>query len=107
MIGPSLNLAFGEKTVEAWHLTDRLDLVKEITGKLGDKLAIKDPGRLQQGVLSVNERSGLLALHALLREVDPQHAKLGLHRVPTYTGDFLWLCSKHYELSQPRIPDSI
>jgi hypothetical protein len=107
MIGPSLNLAFGEKTVEALQLSDRLDLMKEVTGKLDNKLAIKDPGRLHQGVLSESERSGLLVLHALLREMDPQHARLGLHRVPTYTGDFLWLCSKHYELSQPRIPDSI
>ncbi|HEU4794878.1 MAG TPA: hypothetical protein VFT02_04560, partial [Pyrinomonadaceae bacterium] len=107
MVAPSLNLAFGKQTVEALHLSDHLDLMKEATGKLDDKLAIKDPGRLHQGVLNENERSGLLALHALLRELDPQHAKLGLHRVPTYTGDFLWLCAKHYNLSQPRIPDSI
>ncbi|MBI3913387.1 MAG: hypothetical protein HY327_04270 [Chloroflexi bacterium] len=48
-----------------------------------------------------------IVLHALLRELDPHHEKLGLHRVPTYTGDFLWLCDKHFEASQPKIPDRI
>jgi hypothetical protein len=33
--------------------------------------------------------------------------KLGLKRIPTYTGYYLWLCQKHYELSQPKIPDKI
>jgi internalin A len=107
MVAPSVNLVFGEKTIESLHLSDHLDLMREATGKLDDKLSIRDPGRLQQSVLSENERSGLLALHALLRELDPQHTKLGLHRVPTYTGDFLWLCPTHYNLSQPRIPDVI
>lgn len=107
MVAPSVNLLFGPKTVEALNLTDHLDLMKEVTGNLDTELMIKDPAHLQQGVLSDIERSGLLALHALLRELDPQQAKMGLHRVPTYTGDFLWLCTTHYNLSQPRIPDVI
>jgi Leucine-rich repeat (LRR) protein len=107
MLGPSVNLAFGAKTIENLNLTDNLELMKVATEGLEDKLEIKDPDRLERGVLSENERSGLLALHALLREVDPQQAKMGLHRVPTYTGDFLWLCATHYNLSQPRIPDVI
>lgn len=52
-------------------------------------------------------RSGILALHAFLREEDPNQERLGLHRVATYTGDFLWLCQKHYEDWQPKIPDKI
>ena len=108
MIGPSVNLVFGAKTIENLNLTDNLELMKVATTEgLDNKLAIKDPDRLESGVLSENERSGLLALHALLREVDPQQAKMGLHRVPTYTGDFLWLCATHYQRSQPRIPDVI
>ncbi len=58
-------------------------------------------------MLSEAERSGLLALHALLREVDPHHERLGLIRVPTYTGGYLWLCRTHYDLSQPKIPEKI
>jgi internalin A len=53
------------------------------------------------------ERSGILALHSLLRNVDPHHEYLGLKRVPTYTGDYLWLYQKHYEQSPPKIPDKI
>jgi len=49
----------------------------------------------------------VLALHALLREKDPNQERLGLRRVPTYTGDYLWLCQTHYEQSQPKIPDKI
>ena len=42
-----------------------------------------------------------------MNEVDPPQAKLGLHRVATYTGDYRWLCRKHYEAWQPKIPDVI
>ncbi|MGH7457234.1 MAG: hypothetical protein ACRENG_38145, partial [bacterium] len=88
-------------------LQDELDLMKEGTGNLLKDIKISDPSRVRQHVLSEAERSGVLALHAFLREVDPHHEKLGLKRIPTYTGDFLWLCEKHYELSQPKIPDRI
>jgi hypothetical protein len=46
-------------------------------------------------------------MHALLRELDPHHEKLGLTRVPTYTGDYRWLCRAHYRDWEPRIPDSM
>jgi hypothetical protein len=32
---------------------------------------------------------------------------MGLRRVSTYTGDYLWLCKEHYEDFQPKIPDEI
>ncbi|MBU0495419.1 MAG: hypothetical protein KKA73_12025 [Chloroflexi bacterium] len=70
-------------------------------------IEVRESDRLRDGVLSEVERSGILALHALLREVDPHHQKLGLKRMPTYTGDFLWLCERHYEDAQPKIPDKI
>ena len=62
---------------------------------------------LREGILTEAERSGVLALHALLCEKDPHHKRLGLRRVPTYTGDYLWLCQTHYEQSQPKIPDKV
>ena len=46
-------------------------------------------------------------MHALLRELDPNQERLGLTRVPTYTGDFRWLCGKHYREWEPKIPDEI
>ena len=107
LVGPTLNLAYGEQTVKSWGLPDRLNLMKEGTGKLLQDIEISDPSRLRQGVLSEVERSGILALHALLRELDPNHEKLGLWRVSTYTGNYLWLCRRHYEQAQPKIPDKI
>lgn len=56
-------------------------------------------------MLTEPERSGILALHTMLKELDPTHKKLGLHRVATYIGDYRWLCKKHYDDWQPNIPD--
>jgi internalin A len=105
MVAPSVDLLFGSKTIEGLGISDHLDLMKEATSTLEGELRISHPEPLQQGILNENERSGLLALHALLKELDPQQAKLGLTRIPTYTGDFLWLCPTHYQLSQPRIAE--
>jgi hypothetical protein len=40
-----------------------------------------------------------------ITELPPEIGQL--KRIPTYTGDYLWLCEKHYEPSQPKIPDRI
>jgi hypothetical protein len=102
-----VNLYFGENTVDAAGWKDQLDLMKEGTEYLLKDMPLGNPDRFRQGVLSEAERSGLLALHALLRELDPHQKRLGLRRVPTYTGDYLWLCQKHYEQSQSKIPERI
>ncbi len=107
MVTPAVNSFWGEKTIEKLGLQDEVNLMKEGSGKLLKDIKISDPSRLRQHVLSEAERSGVLALHGFLREVDPHHEKLGLKRIPTYTGDYLWLCEKHYELSQSKIPDRI
>ena len=107
MITPAANVMFGEKTIEQLGLSAQLDFMKEVTGHLEGELQISDPANRVKGVLNEDERAGLLALHSLLRDLDPQHARLGLRRVPTYTGDFQWLCDTHYQLSQPRIPETI
>ena len=79
--------------------------MKEATGALIQRdLDSVDPSRLRQGLLTEGERSGVLALHSLLREVDPNQQHLGLKRIPTYTGDFLWLCETHYDQAQSKIP---
>jgi hypothetical protein len=107
MIAPAVDVRFGHGTIDSLGISDQLDLMKEMTDLLPEEIKLADAGQLRHGVLSVDERSGLWALHALLRKLDPQHTRLGLRRVPTYTGDFLWLCQTHYELSQPKIPDVI
>jgi hypothetical protein len=107
LAAPAANLYFGADVVKQSGWKDRLDLMKAAAAKLLPEIEVTDPARLRQGVLSEDERSGLLALHAFLREKDPHHQRLGLKRVPTYTGDYLWLCRDHYEDSQPKIPDKI
>jgi hypothetical protein len=107
MVGPTLNLLYGPKTVENLNLTDSLDLMGVGTSGLLKDIEPSDSLHEWQGVLSEVERSGVLALHALLRELDPNHEKLGLWRAPTYTGNYLWLCKRHYEQMQPKIPDKI
>jgi hypothetical protein len=107
MTAPAINLFLGDKGVESLGIKEELDLMKEGTGKLLPEIKISNLSRLRQGVLSEDERSGLLALHAILRDKDPHHEKLGLLRVPTYTGDYLWLCRKHYDESQSKIPNEI
>ena len=66
-----------------------------------------NPMRQQGRVLTEIERSGVLALHAFLREHDPNHENICLKRLPTYTGNFLWLCPDHFEDRQSKIPDVI
>jgi internalin A len=105
MVAPAVNIYFGSKTIDELDIKDHLEIMKEATKELAEDIEIPDELRL--GALSEAERSGLLTLHALLRKLDPHHAQLGLRRIPTYTGDYLWLCEKHYEQTQTRIPEKI
>jgi internalin A len=107
MVGPALNVAYGANTFDSLGVKDHVDLMEKVAGTMSEGLYLSEPAPGRGGVLTEPERHGLLALHSLLRQLDPNHAKLGLHRVPTYTGDYQWLCRTHYDLSQPKIPDRI
>lgn len=105
---PAINTFFGPKTTETWGIADQLSLASAIIGKLPAKIETSDDRGMTPGkMLSEPERSGILALHRLLNEIDPTQDRLGLHRVATYTGDYRWLCDHHYEAWQPNIPDVI
>jgi len=101
---PAINTVMGAKTTENWK--DELDLAKGILDKLSPIKDI-DRGFTPGKDISEPERSGILALHRLLNELDPTQDRLGLHRVTTYTGDYRWLCQHHYDAWQPNIPDVI
>jgi hypothetical protein len=103
---PAINVAFGAKTTETWGIKDKLDLTKAILDKL-PTVKVEHRSAKLNDVLTEPERSGILALHRLLNELDPTQAKLGLRRVTTYTGDYRWLCKHHYDAYQPNIPDVI
>ncbi len=104
---PAINMAFGDKTTEKWGIDRQLSLANTILGKLPAKIEMPDRALAPGQMLSEPERSGILALHQFLDKVDHDQARLGLHRVPTYTGDFRWLCDHHYQAWQPNIPDVI
>ena len=104
---PGINTFFGPKTTETWKIADQLSLAGAIIGKLPAKVASPDRALAPGKMLSEPERSGLLALHRFLNEVDPTQDKLGLHRIATYTGDYRWLCKRHYDAWQSNIPDVI
>jgi len=61
----------GANTVENWTIKHILDLAKEGTDKLLRDISDADLARTHQGVLSVAQRSGVLALHAQLPKLDP------------------------------------
>jgi hypothetical protein len=104
---PAINTAFGDKTTEKWGIDRQLSMANTILGKLPAKLEMPDRALAPGQMLSEPERSGILALHQFLDKVDHDQARLGLHRVPTYTGDYRWLCDYHYKAWQPNIPDVI
>ena len=108
MVAPSVNVLFGSGTFDQWKYKDHLNLIQtSLSSVLPEGIKVHDPGRLKDGVLTEPERSGLLALHSFLRDVDPNQERIGLYRIPTYTGDFTWVCKKHYDLMQSKIPDVI
>jgi internalin A len=108
MVAPSVNVLFGSGAFDQWKYKDHLNLIQtSLSSVLPEGIKVHDPGRLKDGVLTEPERSGLLALHSFLREVDPNQERIGLYRIPTYTGDFTWVCKKHYDLMQSKIPDVI
>ena len=108
LAAPAANLYFGQAIMDDWAIQKSLDAMKEATGTLiKEEFSVTEPGRLKDGLLTEAERSGILAIHAFLREEDPHHQRLGLKRMPTYTGDYLWLCETHYQAAQPKIPDRI
>jgi internalin A len=105
MVSPAVNLVKGPKTTDDWK--DQLDLTKAIIDKLPAEIKMPNRDLTPGQMLSEPERSGILALHRFINEVDPTQAKLGLHRVATYTGDYRWLCDHHYAAWQSNIPDVI
>jgi internalin A len=108
MVAPSVNVLFGSGAFDQWKYKDHLNLIQtSLSSVLPEGIKVHDPGRLKDGVLTEMERSGILALHSFLRDIDPDQERIGLYRIPTYTGDFTWVCRKHYDLMQPKIPDVI
>jgi hypothetical protein len=105
MTVPAINIFSDPEITKKWK--DEFDLAKAIVDKLPSEIKSSGHDMTPGKMLSEVERSGILALHRFLNEVDLTQAKLGLHKVATYTGDYRWLCKHHYDAWQPNIPDVI
>jgi hypothetical protein len=101
---PAVDAFFGKDTIENWEYSAELDLGEAVVGQLSEEIEVERSSAWPPGD---TERSGLLAFHVLLNELDPNQERLGLKRVPTRTGDYRWLCQKHYEATLPKIPEKI
>jgi len=103
---PAANSFFGEEFMKVSTIQYQLEIMKELSNTIlsDNKLLIDGTIGMGDGLLSQAERSGILALHSFLHEEDPHHQRLGLKRLPTYTGDYLWLCEKHYQNRQSKMP---
>jgi hypothetical protein len=55
--------------------------------------------------LTRGEFSAMREYQELLRSVDPERKWGGLKRVEIPSGDSLWLCSKHYYVYEPGLPE--
>jgi internalin A len=104
---PAVNIYFGPGTTTKWKIDDHLEMMKELSKRLPAGISAPERPTSRPGLLTEVERSGLLAMHALLRELDPNQERLGLTRASTYTGDDRWLCRTHYRAWEPKIPDKI
>jgi Leucine-rich repeat (LRR) protein len=110
---PSANWLFGEEEVKEAGWDNVLTLAKGVGSELtpeikGQKLLSQQEMSWEEwraGLLSEEERAGLLQLQQILREKDPNHQHLGLTRLPTPQGEFRWLCKKHYDDYVSRVPE--
>ena len=87
-IGPALDLM---DTATKTMLAGELEVQRGLTNK---------PDRL----VTTAEGAGLRALQTLLLQLDKAKGWGGLRRVPTKSGDFLWLCPAHYKEFDPGLP---
>ncbi|HJN17616.1 MAG TPA: hypothetical protein QGH10_19075 [Armatimonadota bacterium] len=111
MVIPAVDTIFGADTMKNLKIGPQLKLMKEATSQVlkDDDLEILDAHgvRDRDDPFTQAERSGIRALHALIKEKDPTHAKLGLRPAVTPAHDIVWLCDTHYKMQESKIPDVI
>jgi len=106
---PAMKMFLGASAPKDWDYEGHLALVAASIANLPDELALTESEKagVSLAVSGPIERAGLLALHRLLDELDPNHEYLGLTRVATYTGDYRWLCRRHYAEWESQIPEDL
>ena len=107
LAGPALNEFFGPNTTTTLGLKDRLDLMKEGTDKTLREMHISDHSMGKEGDLRMQNAPASWHCMVCCGNWTPHHARVGLTRVATYTGEYRWLCRRHYEETLSKIPDRI
>ena len=103
-IGGAVVKAVADETLLK-EISGKLDLMEKTVSTLleGDFEAgrkFDEPNRL----VSRAEGEGLRQLQSVLNELDKSRKWGGLRRVPTQTGDYLWVCKEHYREYDPGLP---
>jgi internalin A len=106
LVSPGAKVILGAADNSQWGDSPYVEIADAFVDDLPDPEDLVAAGNDYSEILGLPERSGLLAMHALLRELDPYQARLGLTRVPTYTGEYRWLCASHLEDWEPSIPET-
>jgi Leucine-rich repeat (LRR) protein len=89
---------------ELKRVRHQIELMKALVQSLPQQLAA-DPGVSEGGSgLTAAEGAGLRALRELLMKEDPTRAFGGLNRRLTMSGDYVWICEKHYSEYDPGLP---
>ena len=88
-----------EHSIDSTRLiVDNLPIGKDWRGLDQIELPLADNG------LTLSEASGLRAFRKTLFELDPYQRFGGLRRVQGASGDFLWVCNRHYREYDPGLP---
>ena len=105
MAAPGAGVFMGADALKDLGVESHLDLIKVSTDRWlkGDDNINEDIFH-RDGPVSEHERAGIRQLHSFLQKHDPNHKRLGLQKVQTYTGDYQWLCPTHYAEKESKIP---
>ncbi len=102
--GAAAKVGFDETLLKDMEVMPKLELMEKIADGLpkGALGRASEPDN-QLGIINKAEGAGLRALKSLLQGLDKGSTWGGLRRskLPSKTGEFLWLCEKHYAEHQP------
>ncbi len=82
----------------------KLELMEKLTATLLSEAGVAAGQEDTDELITQAEGAALREFHSLLLELDERRTWGGLKRVLTPTGDFLWLCPRHFREFEPDLP---
>ena len=89
---------------EAELVRMHLDAMGDLFVQLPTQMSASSAEDIQLGQVSRAEGAGLRVFRSLLYELDPTRKWGGLRRRLTPSGDYVWVCDRHYHLYDPGLP---